>query len=93
MVNQCGMTLGMRQTVCLSAGDISFRPGCEKVPVIARGHVRVSSSYMNTGEMGMGNTLGLPNPLQYDTKVDIYMTEFSRAYFEVGKSSIRRFVK
>ncbi len=93
MVNNNGMTLGARQTVCLSAGDISFRPGSEKVPVIARGHVRVSSDYGITGTSGYGKIFADANPIISDCTIDVFMTEFSRAYLEVGDSKIRRFVK
>ncbi len=100
MANNSGLTLGMRQTVCLSAGDISFRTGSDKVPVIARGHVRISSDYGITGIAGNGKVfiyedsdIDTNNPCAYDARVDIYMTEFSRAYLELGDSQIRRFIK
>ncbi len=97
MVNCSGLTLGMRQIVCLSASDISFRHGSEKVPVQARGHVRVSSGYKVTGPAGEGNRLqghgDDANPILYDAKVDIYMTEYSRSYLEVGDTTIRHFIK
>ncbi len=99
MANNSGLTLGMRQTVCLSAGDISFRNGPDKVPVIARGHVRLKSDYGITGN-GHGTVfvhedsdIDTNNPCVYDAKVDIYMTEFSRAYLELGETQIRRFIK
>jgi hypothetical protein len=81
--------------VCLSAGDISFRHGSGKVPVKGRGHVRVSSGYGVTGVSGEGNRLAVVdgNPIAYDAKVDIFMTEYSRAYLKVGDTTIRHFVK
>ena len=82
--------------MCLSAGDISFRHGSGKVPVKGRGHVRVSSGYGITGIAGEGNRLAVgdaENPITYDAKVDIFMTEYSRAYLKVGDTTIRHFVK
>ena len=60
-----------------------------------RGHVRVSSGYGITGIVGEGNRLavGEENPITYDAKVDIFMTEYSRAYLKVGDTTIRHFVK
>lgn len=93
MANNAGLTLGARQVVCLTASDIGFRSGSEVVPVIGRGHVRVSSNYGITGPAGYGLLFGEGNPRDFDTIVDIYATEYSRAYLEVGASKIRRFVK
>lgn len=87
------MTLGARQTICLAAADIGFRKGCEVVPVKARGHVRVSSDYGISGYRGQGQLLTdratHSNNMIFDTKVDIFMTHYSRSYFEVGESCMR----
>ncbi len=59
--------------------------------------MRVSSGYKVTGPAGEGNRLqghgGDVNPILFDAKVDVYMTEYSRSYLEVGDTTIRHFIK
>jgi hypothetical protein len=56
----------------------------------------VSSGYGVSGVAGEGNRLAVGdavNPITVDAKVDIFMTEYSRAYLKVGDTTIRHFVK
>ena len=58
--------------------------------------MRVSSGYGVTGVAGEGVRLAVGdavNPITIDAKVDIFMTEYSRAYLKVGDTTIRHFVK
>ena len=50
-------------------------------------------SRVEHGAAGYGVLFGEDNPRTFDTIVDVFVTEYSRAFLEVGPSKIRRFVK
>jgi hypothetical protein len=90
MVNCDHHTFGMRQIVCLGAGDIGYRAGIQKRPVRMRGKVTVSSKYGFVRNPGEADILD-GDDLEHDTVVDVFVTEFCQSYLEfTEKGEYRR---